>query len=665
MIKAPFNFVPLSDKVFFPDWADQISHDIPFEDGVSGTIELKITAESPIFVRNGHTKADADEKNDVYTSFSQTPDNQYFIPATSIKGAIRNVLEIMSFGKMNKINNKRYSIRDLKLEEYLSFFQNCAIHCGWMTLENEKITITDCGEPYRISHKNIDFVYNTNLEKTFTNEENFKGNSDRYRSALYKIRMFEGREKTTTFLEIKSTTPNPVDKRKFVIVSPTTDGIKGTIVFTGQPGYRKPSQIFTNGTRKKGEGKFYEFVFPEQTIGTYTLSTDENSLYEDFCFVYKDSIEWKYWKNKLDQGGKVPVFFSSKNGEIEHFGLSYLYKLPYIKKVKDYLSDQHKCLDLDLPECIFGTTEKNGLRGRVSFGHAFCTTEKEYYNGTLFPYMGSPKPTYYPMYIKQEGTEGQVFTKNMGKKTKQIYSTMLSSKAELKGFKRYPIQKQYLEDFEVAKGQEQNTNPFIPLAKGSVFKCNVRFHNLKQIELAALVSAIHLGPESFHSIGFAKPFGYGKCSVEIIKIDGCKISVGDLKKEFRDFMNTNIDKYGSSEQIREFNTMVREQNLRSGANLSYMNLTDFPRCKNGGEYLQYYSEYVEKEKSESIVVNKEDVATVAYSDKTKAYIGDNKSKLYIIEFTGPKENLKPGDKIKVTLRIKDGKTKGIVFISKV
>jgi len=73
-IKAPFNFVPLSDKVFFPDWADKISHDIPFEDGVSGTIELTLTAKTPIFVRNGHTQADAGEKNDNYKSFSKAPD---------------------------------------------------------------------------------------------------------------------------------------------------------------------------------------------------------------------------------------------------------------------------------------------------------------------------------------------------------------------------------------------------------------------------------------------------------------------------------------------------------------------------------------------------------------------------------------------------------------
>ena len=79
-IKAPFNFVPLSDKIFFPEWADQISQDIPFSDGLSGTIELKITAETPIFVRNGHTKEDAEAKNDTYKSFSKTPDGKYFIP---------------------------------------------------------------------------------------------------------------------------------------------------------------------------------------------------------------------------------------------------------------------------------------------------------------------------------------------------------------------------------------------------------------------------------------------------------------------------------------------------------------------------------------------------------------------------------------------------------
>ena len=41
-IKSPFNFVPVSKNVYFPDWAEQISHDVPFSDGISGVIHLKI-----------------------------------------------------------------------------------------------------------------------------------------------------------------------------------------------------------------------------------------------------------------------------------------------------------------------------------------------------------------------------------------------------------------------------------------------------------------------------------------------------------------------------------------------------------------------------------------------------------------------------------------------
>ena len=53
MIKAPFNFIPLNNRVFQPSWAPFISHDIPFANGLSGTINYELTAAAPIFVRNG------------------------------------------------------------------------------------------------------------------------------------------------------------------------------------------------------------------------------------------------------------------------------------------------------------------------------------------------------------------------------------------------------------------------------------------------------------------------------------------------------------------------------------------------------------------------------------------------------------------------------------
>ena len=121
MIKAPFNFVPLADNVVFPEWADKISQDMPFSDGISGSFSVKIKALTPIYVRNGHIQ-DIDKQSEEYKSFSKTPDGEYFIPATSIKGELRHLLEILSFSKMQRIDNKRYSIRDVNNKQYRESF---------------------------------------------------------------------------------------------------------------------------------------------------------------------------------------------------------------------------------------------------------------------------------------------------------------------------------------------------------------------------------------------------------------------------------------------------------------------------------------------------------------------------------------------------------------
>ena len=45
MIKAPYNFVPLEKTAFYPEWANHISQDIPFEDGVIRTLSEKAIAQ--------------------------------------------------------------------------------------------------------------------------------------------------------------------------------------------------------------------------------------------------------------------------------------------------------------------------------------------------------------------------------------------------------------------------------------------------------------------------------------------------------------------------------------------------------------------------------------------------------------------------------------------
>ncbi|MDE6803730.1 MAG: TIGR03986 family CRISPR-associated RAMP protein, partial [Muribaculaceae bacterium] len=112
MIKAPYNFVPLSDKVVFPEWAGRISHDVPFSDGLSGSITVRLTARTPIFVRNGHSRDEAENNAPAYRSFSVLPDGSYFLPGTTVKGAVRSVLEIMSFGKIRLDKSARFAQRE-------------------------------------------------------------------------------------------------------------------------------------------------------------------------------------------------------------------------------------------------------------------------------------------------------------------------------------------------------------------------------------------------------------------------------------------------------------------------------------------------------------------------------------------------------------------------
>jgi len=158
-----------------------VSHDVPFEDSQSGTIKVSIEAKTEIFVNDGLSKEalkkhfnDSGEqiKPFEFNSFN----GQYFIPATSLKGMVRNVLEVMSFGRMqNKVNDHRFALRDLSgamKEIYLNNFKPedapqkgiNGVRCGWL-YKNESGTysLDDCGIPGRVSHKVIDDTFNTNL----------------------------------------------------------------------------------------------------------------------------------------------------------------------------------------------------------------------------------------------------------------------------------------------------------------------------------------------------------------------------------------------------------------------------------------------------------------------------------------------------------------------
>lgn len=558
MITAPFNFVPLSEKVFFPDWSEKVSHDVPFEDAQSGVIDITITAKSPIFIR--------DHEND--EAFCQH-EGTYYIPGSSVKGMVRNVLEIMSFSKMSQVDDDTYAVRDLSDSNnfYMKEMKKDT-YCGWLSKTTDGYVVEDCGKPGRIKHEEIDKVFGIDFASKF--KKGTFENKAEDKTALKKYELIGSNNFTYLLKHTTTSTTSTTDEKRYAL--DTTSSLEGTIVLTGQPSGRDED-------RKIPSGKVYEFVFFAKK-GEIKVS---NEVMKNFLFAYfddrktepKESPDWKYWKEKLNAGEKVPVFFQKNGKEIAHFGLSYLYKLPYTHSVKDGLPPSHTDTRKDLAETMFGYIWKEeALKGRVQFSH-FKAMNNVSVLDKRTEILGTPRASYYPMYVKQ--IDGKLF------------KTFMDGDFSISGWKRYPVHSGYGVKKTTDTGNENVRTTFTPLKEGVVFKGKLRYHNLKKAELGALLSSLtfHGTDGCFHNIGMAKALGYGKISAVLSGIDNREIYL----KAFETEVSEQVEGWSQSEQLEELFTMATEQKNTGNSSLKYMELKAFADNKknNSKDYLRNYT----------------------------------------------------------------------------
>lgn len=545
MIKAPFNFVPLADQVYIPNWGDKISHDIPFCDGLSGTLKIKISAQSPIFIRDGHV---ADEEEGVL-EFCHTADNRYYIPATSVKGALRNVLEIISFGKMTQVQNQSFGIRDLSPGTDGKFYRNKVkisnVRCGWLRLEKGQYLLDDCGTPWRISPKRIDEHFHKRLNDFIRSEENFR--EDENRTAKKKYEMFHGCDLRGTFVsdsEFMEGNFNAAGRR---IVTFNDSGRSGTIVFTGQP-----------GARKRSSGKYFEFVFPDEVV-------NENIVVDPFTFkafetIHQNSPDYaEFRKGELKRGMRIPVFFIfNKDQSVDAIGLSYMFKYPAYNSI--YNGIPINLLDrshMDLSECIFGQTMGvEPLKGRVQFTTAFLQGQPSFH-ADLTMALSKPHPSFYPLYLGN----GQSWN---------------NATVRIAGRKRYPVRN----SINGNDATDAMTRTIRPLNPGAEFMEYIHFYNLRPIELGALISAITFcgHADCSHSLGQGKPLGFGRVKLTIEETEVKDIHHADydmsmVENVFSTEMNARIPGWSSSIQLRELFAMAKGIPTERDSDFVYMHMS--------------------------------------------------------------------------------------------
>ena len=570
-ITAPYNFVPLSGWIYQPknDWQQQVSHDIPLENGLSGTLDITLTAHSDILVGQKQVPANKERPGQVHF-FEQN--DRYAIPGSSLKGMIRNVLEIASFAKMRNVDDHRLSIRDISggghlKDIYASRMQNQK--AGFLRLRKQTGEDNYVAEiiPCDYAH-----IRHNDLKKSINHSD-----------CLFR-RGQSVRQKYLHWSKLTNSDSNELPKLRFITqkqpkqthitlaIPRESAAFEGTLVFTGQISDKCKSP---NGKFNKS-GKYRDFVFYNDNPQGITLPVD-GKLLEDFRKIHgegetKNKTPWEdFWKKRFKEGEAIPVFYHASGERVKSIGLAFMYKLAYENSIGETLAHTHplhhydtlkendlESLDKnrDLPELLLGmidpednkkAKENHSLKSRISFGLCSITDTSINPKATKATILNGPKATYFPNYLHQQ-------TINNRLAPKKPYTTYMDRHAELRGWKRYPARSENQVKVQSLEGK-QKENKLVqvilnPLPANTQFKGKIRFHNIRPEELGALIWALEWGGEKelMHSLGMGKPFGFGQLTIAV--------------DEAHVFHNTTLkEKHYQAEELKTFTEGKAQQFL--------------------------------------------------------------------------------------------------------
>lgn len=535
-LTSPYNFVPLNEKVYIPDWYNLVSQDIPFEDGEDGYIELTWHNDSPLFIRN----KDKDDPEHAPMNIN----GRYFIPGSSIKGMLRNVLSILAFGKMEagkQYQDRFFGHREIGsgATEHSNYLEKMSqAKCGWLEMYFDKEKGKEC---YRLHpcigdfktiliNKDPDVISEDYVKKHFPDYDK-KGTPGLRNKAIYE-------ECHEWFPEI-------------------------------EPGYR----LYVSG---KMNGKEHEVLIPTETKGHKDLD-DDDAIISNFFDVYEPSSDFEIFKELL-KTKKIPVFYVQENEAVVAIGMGRMFRYPYNQGIKDIVEKEQDTTKYagqrDLCETIFGWIGNNdSAKARVQFSNAWAEKEIPVDRPLTSGVLGQPKSSFYPLYIKQ----------TKGAKTYNSYS---SKDIQISGRKRYRIhQGSSTMDLPKGNGNENTKTTIKAIPTGNDFKMRINIHNLRPVEIGALLSAItfHKACGVFHNIGAAKSFGYGKmhCDEASIKLVGFKNDIKDYLGAFETEMEKFCLGHGyrnwlNTDQIRMLLGIMSEH---SDQDLKMMELKEYTNVK--------------------------------------------------------------------------------------
>lgn len=507
-IIVPYAFVPISKWVFHPDWSYQVSHDLPFADGVTGAIDLTLKNATELCVGGSTNKNSKSETSGIRWATTPEEDgNKLIIPGSSIKGMLRNIIEIAGFGKFKNYVDRNVSFRELVSEsDYMKCYKEYNVVSCFLNRDKDGWYIVECSNA-KMANESI----STFLETKITNYDKEKlADANSQQSAVKKFELAKERGFDAFNMVVEAeidTRYTKQDKGKIKVSNHAinikkaedNDSYAGSISTTKKGfivfgNYR----IVTPSKEQDIKNKDYSYYFYDIKATNRIRLTD--SVVDNFRNSQnREQIDYLFRNYKRELG--VPVWALKKNNKVEELGVCRMPRLNCKNSVgKLAVKSQKDCSKdflFDLSDILFGTIYTNdatktnmSLKSRVSCSD-FISDKKVN--------CGAPVPLC---------LQGPKISFRKGYLTKDSYH---SDSAELMGWKRYKIMDRLYKEASPrdVKDTQKSLVSFAP--KETSFKGRILFHNLKPFEIGALLWTIKFMPENdcYHSLGHGKPYGAG------------------------------------------------------------------------------------------------------------------------------------------------------------
>ena len=282
------------------------------------------------------------------------------------------------------------------------------------------------------------------------------------------------------------------------------------------------------------------------------------------------------FRSKLNKGERIAVFFKKDNhGKVSVIGLTRNFRYPYKYRISDCIVQPNVGEGPDLVDCIFGYVNKeDALKGRVHVGNAFAN-ETVIEDNIVKGVLGQPSASYYPLYLRQVN-EGKYTTYN--------------DEAEMAGRKRYRVHAPNALTDPKYNSNENVVTEMKPLPAGTTFKLLISVHNLRPIEVGALLSALtfHDTEGPCHNIGQGKSFGFGSLRIKKLELKNFKYDehayLKDFEWEMSKFYDSNHpgELWANSDMVKTLLSIAAEH--ANAEELELMKLKEYGDYRKNDKY---------------------------------------------------------------------------------